>query len=147
ELVNKGVPEGKVKKPIGHGATGSKNDLRANRRVTIKPPLQAPVPRIPKSLRNKNQGPYLKKLTDAQRSACLKWLKDHKFSALLTPGKPGTGDADYHPGYGSQGALAPQPGNVTPTTIDQLVEALKPLTIAGFKPQTPEGQEALKTLD
>jgi outer membrane protein OmpA-like peptidoglycan-associated protein len=133
----------------GKGPTNKfdEKDYPPNRRATITPPPSSLRPRIPKSVREKIKGPYLKKLSADERAACLKWLKDHKFSALLVPGKPGTRDEDYQPGYGSQGALAPQPGNVTPTTIDQVVEALKPLTLAGFKPQTPEGQEASKTLD
>ena len=62
-LIQKGVAKSNIKRQDGHGATDRfSNDLGQNRRATIKPPPPKPALRVPKSVRDKNQGPYLERL-------------------------------------------------------------------------------------
>ena len=63
-------------------------------------------------------GPYLKKLSPDQIAECDKYLKYHKFAALLIPGKTGVNSADYEPGLDNRA-----------TTIDAIVSALGPFTL------------------
>lgn len=63
-------------------------------------------------------GPQLKKLSPDQVAECDKYLKYHKFAALLIPGKAGINTADYEPGLDHRA-----------TTIDAIVRALGPLTL------------------